>query len=105
MRTFLVSAALALGLAVFAMPVSTVQAAPAAPAGVQSPATGAEPAQMRRRKAVKRRMTRSRAMRGRAMRSRMMSRRASPSKAGNARDPNRPVGAQSQGNTSGGPAR
>lgn len=61
--------------------------------GLEKPSDGVQQARMRRRHHWRQRYTR----RG------GMGRRASPSQAGNAKDPNRPVRAQSQGDTTGGP--
>lgn len=93
MKKLLFSSAMALGLAAFALPVGTGQAAPAGPVGLDQPGPGAEPAQVRRRKA-KRKVMRRRGS---------IARRAAPSQEGNADNPNVPVNQQRQGGTTGGP--
>ena len=69
------------------------QAAPASAVGLETPHSGVQTAQMRRRRAVRR------SMRGR----RMGYGAARPSQAGNARNPERPIRQQNQGQTTGGP--
>ena len=86
------AAAALFGLTLGAKPASAV---PFAPAGVALPDSGIVPAQMSRREMRRMRMNRSR-----------MSRRAARQRgSSNARNPSRPVRAQNQGQTSGGPAR
>jgi hypothetical protein len=80
------SAFIGMGFAVapaLAAPVSGVQ--------IATPDTGVSEVRMTRREMHRRHMTRSR--------------RAAPSQAGNARDPQRPVMQQQQGQTTGGPSR
>ena len=86
------AAAALFGLTLGAKPASAV---PFAPAGVALPDSGIVPAHMSRREMRRMRMNRSR-----------MSRRAARQRgSSNATNPSRPVRAQNQGQTSGGPAR
>jgi hypothetical protein len=80
------SAFIGLGFAASAAPVSGVQ--------IATPDTGVSEVRMTRHEMHRRHMMR---------RSMMRSRRAAPSQAGNARDAQRPVMQQQQGQTTGGP--
>ena len=95
MRKFLLplAASALMGLGFAAAPAS---AAPTSGVQVATPETGVSDVRMTRREMRRRHMMR---------RSTMGSRRAAPSQAGNARDPQRPVMQQQQGQTTGGPSR
>jgi len=94
MRKFLLplAASALMGLGFAAAPAS---AAPTSGVQIATPATGVSDVRMTRRE-MRRRHT---------MRRSTMGRRAAPSQAGNARDPQRPVMQQQQGQTTGGPSR
>lgn len=81
----MVAAATALWVAVCG---GAASAAPAAPAGIERPASGVEIVRTRHRHHMRRR----------AMRGRM-----APAAAGNAKNPNMPAAQQNRGNVSGGP--
>jgi hypothetical protein len=88
-----VAAAALLGVGFVSAPVS---AAPTSAVQVATPDSGLSEVRMTRREMRRRHMMR---------RSMMRSRRSAPSQAGNARDPQRPVMQQQQGQTTGGPSR
>ena len=80
----------------FGFAAAPVSAAPTSAVQIATPDSGISEVQMSKREMRRRQMMR---------RSTMGSRRSAPSQAGNARDPQRPVMQQQQGQTTGGPAR